>query len=71
MREERHTLFEVLDIATSEGDANFMEFCGGQGSLRCVVFLFAFSDVTHCRDRGDCNGVQIERQKCSDRVHPP
>ena len=51
--EERHTLFEVLDVAACESDANFVEFCGGQWSTSRVVFLFAFSDVTHRRDSGD------------------
>ena len=56
-RKGRHTLFEVLDIAAGEGDANFVQFCGGQGCTGRVVFLFAFSDVTHDRDRGDCKDV--------------
>jgi hypothetical protein len=46
------TLFKVLDVAASEGNANFVEFCGGHGAGG-VVFLFAFSDVTHIGDRGD------------------
>jgi len=46
------TLFKVLDVAAGEGDANFVEFRGGHGAGG-VVFFFAFSDVTHIRDRGD------------------
>ena len=46
------TLFKVLDVAASEGNANFVEFRGRHGAGG-VVFLFALSDVTHIRDRGD------------------
>ena len=38
-----------------------MEFCGGHGCTGRVVFLFALSDVTHRRDRGDCKGVFNEK----------
>ena len=71
MREERHTLFEILDIATGEGDANFVEFCGGQGSTGRVIFFFALSDVTHRRDRGDCKGGQAESYNIVDPVYSP
>jgi len=33
-------LFEVLDIAAGEGDANFVEFCGGQGSFLSLQYHF-------------------------------
>lgn len=56
--EVKGKLFEVLDIAAGEGDANFVEFCGGQRSTGCVVFLIALSDVTHDGDRGDCKGIR-------------
>jgi hypothetical protein len=39
-------------VATGEGNANSVEFCGGHGAGG-VVFIFALSDVAHIRDRGD------------------
>jgi hypothetical protein len=45
-RQDRRTLFKVTDVATSERDANFVEFSGGHGASG-VVFLFTLSDVTH------------------------
>ena len=63
--EERHTLFEVLDVAACESDANFVEFCGGQGSTGRIVFFFALSDVTHRGDRGDCKGGQVKSYNTS------
>ena len=51
-KQETRTLFKVLDVAASEGDANFVEFRGGHGAGG-VVFFFTLSDVTHIRDRGD------------------
>jgi hypothetical protein len=45
-RQERRTLFEVTDVATSERDTNFVEF-GGRHRASGVIFFFALSNVTH------------------------
>ncbi len=50
--QEGRTLLKVPDVAASEGDANFVEFCGGHGAGG-IVFFIALSDVTHVRDSGD------------------
>ena len=55
--QEGRTLLKVPDVAASEGDANFVEFCGGHGAGG-VVFFIALSDVTHVRDRGDWKVVR-------------
>jgi hypothetical protein len=50
------TFFQVLDVAAGEGDADFVELCGGHGAGSIVIF-FALSDVTHVRDSGDLEGL--------------
>ena len=50
--QEKRTLLKVPDVAASEGDPNFVEFCGGHGAGG-IVFFIALSDVTHVRDSGD------------------
>lgn len=40
------TLFQVLDVAARESDADFVNF-GGRNGTRCVVLFLALSDVTH------------------------
>ena len=50
--QDERTLFKVLDVAAREGDADFVEFCGGHGA-GSIVFFFALSDVTHIEDSGD------------------
>ena len=44
----RRTFFEVLDVATGQRDADFVQFCGRDGRPgRVIVFLTLRSDVTH------------------------
>ena len=40
------TLFQVLDVATGQGDPNFVDF-GSRDSTRRIVLFFSFGDVTH------------------------
>ena len=66
MQEER-TLLKVPDIAAGEGDANFVEFCGGHGAGG-VVFFIALSDVTHVRDSGDWRVVRENAKNRANRA---
>jgi hypothetical protein len=43
----RLTLLQVLHIAASECNADFVQFRGGQGGPSRVIVFFSFSDVTH------------------------
>lgn len=40
------TLFQVLDIAARQSNANFVDF-RRRNSTSCIVFFLALSDVTH------------------------
>ncbi len=44
---EKHTLLEVLDVAASERDTDFVDLGGGHRGTGRVVLLFTLSDVTH------------------------
>src|SRR6266568_7350307 len=49
------TFLQVLHVAAREGDANFVDFGGGNGS-RSIIVLLSFGDVTHVFESdGDCN----------------
>ena len=50
------TFLEVLDIAAREGNPNLVDFGGGDGRARSVVFLFTLSDVTHPGSSGESDG---------------
>lgn len=41
------TLLQVLDVAAREGNPDFVDLGTGDGGTSSIVFLFAFSDVTH------------------------
>ena len=43
---DKHTLFQVPDIAAGQGDPDFVDL-GSWDSTRGVVFFFSFGDVTH------------------------
>lgn len=41
------TLFQVLDVAARQGDADFVDF--GSGDSTCCIVFLVLSDVTHSR----------------------
>ena len=44
--EHVQTFFQVLDIATRECDADFVDF-GGSSSRKVVLLILIFGNVTH------------------------
>jgi hypothetical protein len=55
-RKITRTLLEVLDVATGQGDPNFVDFGGRNGCASGIVFLFSFGDVTHCELANESEG---------------
>ena len=50
--EGARTLFQVLDVAARQGDADFVNFSSGDST--CCIVLLVLSDVTH-------SGLVVER----------
>lgn len=46
------TLFQVLDVAARQRDADFVDFGSGDGAS-CVICFLVLGDVTHS-ERGVC-----------------
>ena len=46
--EIRRELLEALNVATRQGDPDFVDFGGSHWGSGSIVFFFSFGDVTHC-----------------------